>query len=224
MADDFELSITIRAFDEASAVLSQLSAEIADEFAALSAEAIDAERSLSQALDSMIPNFSGLIEAAAAAGDGFAQFGNAAATLDAELVGLAQDAASVIETLAQLGSFSSGGSAGALGELQSFDLVSPGSGGGIQTPFGDVIDLFGQTAPSVGTGGSGGGGDLLALSRQQLDVMSRLLDVTKSAQGSGHVVQNNTFNGILDPGTIREQIIPELERSLSLGITRLGGF
>lgn len=51
--------------------------------------------------------------------------------------------------------------------------------------------------------------------------LSQMAAATPGAAGPVQVIQNNTFNGILDPGAIRDQIIPELERAVTRGATLL---
>jgi len=43
----------------------------------------------------------------------------------------------------------------------------------------------------------------------------------QSPPSSLQFVQNNTFNGILDPSAIQDQVIPELERAVTRGTTLL---
>ncbi len=51
--------------------------------------------------------------------------------------------------------------------------------------------------------------------------LGQMAAVIPATPGSVQLVQNNTFNGILDPGAIRDQIIPELERAVTRGATSL---
>jgi len=75
-----------------------------------------------------------------------------------------------------------------------------------------------QLATAMGSamdiGGGGGAGP-------SSDLMGQFAAATPGAAGTVQVIQNNTFNGILDPGAIRDQIIPELERAVTRGATLL---
>lgn len=75
-----------------------------------------------------------------------------------------------------------------------------------------------QLATAMGSamdiGGGGGAGP-------SSDLMGQFAAATPGAAGPVQVIQNNTFNGILDPGAIRDQIIPELERAVTRGATLL---
>lgn len=74
----------------------------------------------------------------------------------------------------------------------------------LSTAMGSAMDI----------GGGGGTGP-------SSDLMGQWAAATPGASGTVQVVQNNTFNGILDPGAIRDQIIPELERAVTRGATSL---
>jgi len=117
-------------------------------------------------------------------------------SFDSFLVALQQDALATLQSLDQL--------TAAMGSAMN---VSGGGGGGSMSGFdflsGDVNPL------SI---------DLSGFSSQQ---GAQLMGATQAAPSSLQVVQNNTFNGILDPGAIRDQIIPELERAVTRGATLL---
>ncbi len=119
---------------------------------------------------------------------------NGFGSFDSSLVALQQDALATTQSLGQL--------ATAMGSAMD---VSDGGAGGSMSGFdflsGDVNPL------SV---------DLSGFSSQQGDV-----GAAQAGPSSLQVVQNNTFNGILDPGAIRDQIIPELERAVTRGATLL---
>ena len=99
----------------------------------------------------------------------------------------------------------------------------------------DQLTTVMGSAMDVSDGGSGGGGsmsgfDFLSGDANPLSIDlsgfssqpgEQLVGATQAAPSSLQVVQNNTFNGILDPGAIRDQIIPELERAVTRGATLL---
>jgi ABC-type transporter Mla subunit MlaD len=86
-----------------------------------------------------------------------------------------------------------------------------------QDAAGALLSL-GQLSTAMGSamdiGGGGGAGP-------SSDLMGQFAGATPGAAGPVQVIQNNTFNGILDPGAIRDQIIPELERAVARGATSL---
>jgi len=174
MADDLELTIVIRAIDDASAVLRALATEIADDFNLIAAQAQSAELQINSGLNSIGPLFGALMQDANELSAGFSQVDAVLGAFDDLLVTLQQDARGALLSLGQLA-----------------------------TAMGSAMDV------------SGGGGSLAGFD------MSQMLAAVQGAPGSVQVVQNNTFNGILDPGAIRDQIIPELERAVTRGATSL---
>jgi len=118
-------------------------------------------------------------------------------SFNASLVALQQDALATLQSLDQLTTVM--GSAmdlsGGGGSLSGFDFLSN-----------DTNPLY---------------GDLSGLSSQQPNLMDQMVGATQAAPSSLQLVQNNTFNGILDPSAIQDQIIPELERAVTRGVTLL---
>ena len=96
-----------------------------------------------------------------------------------------------------------------------------------------LTTVLGSATDLSGGGGSVGGfdflsndtnplyGDFSGLSSQQPDLMGQMVGATQSAPSSVQLIQNNTFNGILDPSAIQDQVIPELERAVARGATLL---
>ncbi len=86
-----------------------------------------------------------------------------------------------------------------------------------QDALGALLSL-GQLSTAMGSamdiGGSGNG-------VTSPDLIGQFAGVAQGGPGAVQVIQNKTFNGILDPGAIRDQIIPELERAVTRGATLL---
>lgn len=231
MADaDFELTIVIDAVDDASPVLQALAAQITENFAAIAVQTQEAEVEIDRGLGSIAPLFSELALGADQVSVAFSQADAGLSLFDGLLITLQQDAGLATQTLdglaaaggavADLGS--AGGGSFSSGLISGFDVLSGGgggAGGGAGPTGGSPLSGF-DFLPTAGGGAPGG--DLVSLGQQQVSLMGQLVDATRGGQGAGQVVQNNTFNGILDPSTIRDQIIPELERAVSRGTTLLG--
>ncbi len=226
MADDLELTITILAVDEASAVLREVAQQITADFAAASSDAVAFGAEFEVAVVSAGAAFADLAQQAAFVGAAAQQAELDIAGLEESLIALEQEAANALAILQAVSAASAGlGATSGLGfgDFSGFSLVDlPGGAGGSSAPggltgFGNPAPLFG---PSADAGSSGGG--LLSVSQQQLDVMNQLLDATRQGGGATPIVQNNTFNGILDPSAIRDQVIPLLERAVAQGATLIG--
>lgn len=137
----------------------------------------------------------------------FSSFGSSLVSLQAD----------IDSVLGGFGSFDS-----SLVALQQDALTTIQSLGQLTTAMGSVMDT------SDGTGGGAAGsmsgfdfGDVNPLSTDLSGLSSQQADVAATQAAPLQVVQNNTFNGILDPSTIRDQIIPELELAVTRGATLL---
>jgi hypothetical protein len=126
---------------------------------------------------------------------------------DASLTALQQDTLVTLQDLAQLTS--------ALGS--AIDLSA---GGGDDTGgYGDGSSISGFDPLTGDTNPLGI--DLSGFSSQQPDVSDQALNAAQAGPSTLQVIQNNTFNGILDPSAIQDQVIPELERAVARGTTLL---
>jgi hypothetical protein len=123
---------------------------------------------------------------------------------DASLIVVQQDTLETLQNLAQLSTALGSGT-----DLSGdFNAGNPGDSGSL-TGF-DL--LTGDTNPLS---------DLAGFSSQQPDLSGQTFGSQQSASSSLQFVQNNTFNGILDPSAIQDQVIPELERAVARGATLL---
>jgi len=133
---------------------------------------------------------------------------------DASLSGLQQDTAETLQGLTQLsGALASAISlsAGAGADLSGADLggdedySDQGSLGGLGLLTSDTNPLS----------------DLAEFSNQAPDASGEAFGAAQGTPAALQVIQNNTFNGILDPSAIQDQVIPELERAVARGTTFL---
>jgi hypothetical protein len=219
MNDNFELTITILAIDEASAALEEMASRITADLAALSVDLAQNDEQLQQAGVAIEPIFTELAQESEVAQQALSGAAIALQILDQSLVSFVQDAAQALPILAEVVSALDALGAGQQG-LGGFDLLA--SSGGASSG-----DLFGVTGLSQALGGfdllaTGGSSDsVVPILQQQLDVMTQLLGATQGRVGA-QIVQNNTFNGVADASWIQEQVIPALERAAALGTTTLG--
>lgn len=126
---------------------------------------------------------------------------------DASLTALQQDTLETLQDFAQL--TSALGSAIDLGAGGGGDAGGYDDGGSI----GGFEPLTGDTNPL--------GIDLSGFSSQPPDVTDQALNPSQAGPSTLQVIQNNTFNEILDPSAIQDQVIPELERAVARGTTLL---
>ena len=192
---DFELTIVISAIDDASAVLQTVASEIVQDFNLISEQAKAAEADIDSVLG-VFSSFDSSLVALQADIDGvLGVFGS----FDSSLVVLQQDALATLQGLDQpasvMGSATDLSGSGDSGSLSGFDFLSDG------------------TNPLYG--------DLSGLSNEQSDLTDQMVGATQASPSSLQLIQNNTFNGILDPSAIQDQIIPELERAVTRGVTLL---
>ncbi|MGD0074300.1 MAG: hypothetical protein ABSD31_08135 [Candidatus Binataceae bacterium] len=190
---DFELTIVLSAIDDASTVLQTVADEIVQDFNLISEQAKTAEADIDSVMAVFGSFGSSMVSLQADIDTALASFGS----FDTSLVALQQDALTTIQSLGQL--------TVAMGTVMgASDTAAGGEGGGSMSGFnflsGDVNPLS---------------TDLSGLS-QQSDVAA-----TQATPAGLQLVQNNTFNGILDPSTIRDQIIPELELAVTRGASLL---
>jgi len=154
----------------------------------------DASAVLQTVADEIVQDFNLISEQAKTAEADIDSVLGVFSSFDSSLVALQQDALATIQSLGQL--------TVAMGSVM--DLSDAGGGGSMS----GFDFLSGNVNPlSI---------DLSGFSSQQGDVST-----TQAAPSSLQLVQNNTFSGILDPSTIQDQIIPELERAVTRGVTLL---
>ena len=136
------------------------------------------------------------------------------ASIAGDVDGLSQSLTGVTQSVSALSAAISvlGGEAVSLGSvesaLSSFD-TSLSQGSGLAGGFG--VDSGNQLS------------SLVDLSQQQLALFSELASPS-GALAPQQFVQNNTFNGILDPTSIVNQVLPELERLFARGTTLFNSF
>ena len=195
---DFELTIVISAIDDASAVLQTVAAEIVQDFDLISEQAKAAEADIEASLGAINPLFSELAQAANQASDAFGMMSGVLSSFESSLVSLQQDMLTTLQGFDQLAS------------MMGSAMDVSGGGEGSMSGFSDFLSSGNPNPLS---------GDFSGFSDQQSDLMGLSLGQTGSPPLQ--VVQNNTFNGILDPSTIRDQIIPELELAVTRGATLL---
>ena len=123
---------------------------------------------------------------------------------DASLIAVQQDTVETLQNLAQLSTALASG-IDLSGDLNAGDTGDSGSLTGFNLLTGDTNPLS----------------DLAGFSSQQPDLSGQTFGSDQSPPSSLQFVQNNTFNGILDPSAIQDQVIPELERAVTRGTTLL---
>ena len=215
MTDNLDITIVIRAVDEASAALDVLTKSISDDFTSLSSEAAVAGTDLQSGFSSVAPALSGIQEALNGLKDSLVQTTTDTSNLDTALAGLESSTHSPSVLEAHLSALQTVEQNTALSNAAVNLSTAPESVSPTQAH--DLLPL------SANPNNDAALSQLVDISRQQLQAIVELLDAVRGGS-SGATSSDGTSVPPPDTSSFLSQLLPDLERALTRGATIFGNF